>query len=127
MTRGSHRSLWLAVGWFGVAVVVYFTLIPDPPQLDMEDGDKVQHLVAYACLMAWFAQARAPGAHRRTTGLLLVAMGILLEFAQGLTGYRFMSLADMAANTAGVALGWFAAPPRLPDVYTWSANLLSRR
>ncbi|MBK8019774.1 MAG: hypothetical protein IPK20_25850 [Betaproteobacteria bacterium] len=79
--------------------------------------------------VSWRGSPRlaAPGPHRRTTGLLLVAMGIVLEFAQGLTGYRFMSLADMAANAAGVALGWFAAPPRLPDVYAWSANLLSRR
>ncbi|MFZ0788942.1 MAG: hypothetical protein WAM94_04890 [Chromatiaceae bacterium] len=57
---------------------------------------------------------------------LLVAMGSALEFAQGLTGYRFLSFADMAANTVGVVLGWLAAPPRLRNACAWVASKLSR-
>ena len=47
-----------------------------------------------------------------------VGMGIALEFVQGALGYRSFELADMAANTLGVAAGWIAAqlmparPPR---------------
>ena len=119
-------ALWLGGGWLGVAVVTYFTLVPDPPKLDMEQGDKLQHLVAYASLMLWFAQVQTGGAARRITARLLVAMGSALEFAQGLTGYRFMSFADMAANTVGVVLGWLAAPPRLPNAFAWVASKLSR-
>jgi glycopeptide antibiotics resistance protein len=33
-------------------------------------------------------------------------MGVALEFAQGATGYRSFEVLDMAANAAGVALGW---------------------
>lgn len=122
----SLRTPWLGAGWLGVAVVTYFTLVPDPPRINMEQGDKLQHLVAYASLMAWFAQVQTGGAERRITALLLVAMGIALEFAQGLTGYRFMSFADMVANTAGVAVGWLAAPPRLPNAFAWVASRLGR-
>ena len=122
----SLRTLWLGAGWLGVATVIYFTLVPDPPQIDMEQGDKVQHLVAYASLMLWFAQVQTGRAERRITALLLVALGIGLEFAQGLTGYRLMSIADMAANTTGVAVGWLAAPPRLPNASVWIASMLNR-
>jgi hypothetical protein len=45
-----------------------------------------------------------------------VALGIALEFVQGWTGFRFFSYADMAADAAGVMLGWLAAPPRLPSL-----------
>jgi VanZ family protein len=34
-----------------------------------------------------------------------IAMGIALEFVQGWLGYRSFEVADMAANTVGVALG----------------------
>ncbi len=122
----SLRTLWFGAGWVGVALVVYFSLVPDPPQIDMEEGDKVQHLAAYAGLMLWFAQVLAGRTQRAILALLLVALGIALELAQGLTGYRSMSLADMAANTAGVALGWLAAPPRLPSAFGWVSTLLGR-
>jgi VanZ family protein len=125
-SSSSLRTLWLGAGWIGVVVVTYFTLAPNPPQIDLEQGDKLQHLVAYASLMLWFSQVQTGVAERRITALLLVALGIALEFAQGLTGYRFMSAADMAANMAGVALGWLAAPPRLPNAFAWGSTLLGR-
>ncbi len=125
-SRISLRTLWLGAGWLGVALVAYFSLVPAPPQIDMEEGDKVAHLVAYAGLMLWFAQVLAGRTHRAILALLLVALGVALELAQGLTGYRSMSLADMAANTAGVALGWLAAPPRLPSAFGWVSIFLGR-
>jgi VanZ family protein len=115
------RTLWLGAGWLGVAIVIYYTLAPDPPQIDIEDGDKLQHLAAYAGLMLWFAQVRTGLAQRRVTALLLLAMGIALELAQGLTDYRTMSIADAAADAVGIALGWLAAPPRSPNVFAWVA------
>ena len=50
------RLPWLAVGWLGVALSVYFSLKPHPPELGIENGDKVQHLVGYALLMLWWVQ-----------------------------------------------------------------------
>ena len=38
-----------------------------------------------------------------------VAMGIGLEFIQGMTDYRSFEVFDMVANTIGVFLGWAAA------------------
>ena len=37
---------------------------------------------------------------------MLLGLGALIEVAQGLTGYRDASWADLAADALGVALGW---------------------
>lgn len=118
--------MWLGAGWLGVAIVTYFSLVPNPPAIDFKEGDKVQHLVAYASLMLWFAQVQTEPAERRVTALLLVALGVVLELAQGLTGYRSLSFVDMAANTGGVALGWLAAPPRMPNAFARVSTVLGR-
>lgn len=115
--RARLRRIWIIIGWIGVGVVVYFSLMPRPPELDVVQGDKIQHLLAYTSLMLWFAQVMTTPPSRRLTGVLLVILGVGLEFAQSLTGYRFYSYGDMAANAAGVLLGWALSPPRGPQVF----------
>lgn len=107
-----HRRLWLAIGWGLVALVIYFSLTPQPPDMQVDQGDKLAHLLAYFSLAAWFGQIHGP---RLPLVLALLALGAGLELAQGLSGYRDMSLADMLANSTGVGLGWLAARrwPRL--------------
>ena len=38
-----------------------------------------------------------------------IALGIALEFVQGMTGYRSFEVADMVADAAGVLLAWSIA------------------
>ncbi|MEO8134798.1 MAG: VanZ family protein [Betaproteobacteria bacterium] len=109
------RRAWWAVGWFGVALCIYLTLMPSPPTLNVAEGDKLQHIAAYVALMFWFVQLTADLRTRRRTALALVGLGVALEFAQLATSYREFSVADMAADAVGVALGWLLAPPRLPN------------
>lgn len=127
MPAETLRRVWLAIGWLGIAIVTYYTLIPDPPQLDMEEGDKVQHIVAYASLSLWFFQVLLSRPSRLLAAAGLIAMGIALEFVQGMTGYRFFSVADMAANTLGVLAGWLLAPPRLPNFHAVTARVIGTR
>ncbi len=54
----------------------------------------------------------------------MVALGIALEYAQRATGYRSFEVADMVADALGVAIGWLAAPPRLPNVLSWAEKRL---
>jgi VanZ family protein len=103
-----NRRAGLALGWAMVAAVVYLSLTPAPPRIDLEGGDKLGHLFAYAALTYWFCQFYFHGS-RVLYALGFVAMGVALEFAQGATGYRNFEVADMAANTLGVAAGWGAA------------------
>jgi len=103
-----NRRAGLAIGWAAVAVVVYLSLTPSPPDSGIDGGDKLGHFLAYAGLTWWFGQFYS---HRTRAAYALgfVAMGIALEFVQGALGYRSLEVADMAANTLGVAAGWGAA------------------
>lgn len=109
-------KLWLSIGWLLVALVVYLSLERTPPNIEVHVSDKLTHLFAYAVLMLWFVQIYEPGRMRVRVALGLIALGVCLEFLQGYTGYRSFEVADMLANTAGVLLGWAAAPPRTANV-----------
>lgn len=43
------RHVWLAIGWIGVALSVYFSLKPHPPELDIQNGDKAQDPWSATC------------------------------------------------------------------------------
>lgn len=107
--RTTLRPLWLALGWGWVAAIVWLSLIPSPPTIDIAQGDKLGHFLAYGILMFWFCQLYPAQRSRLGYALGFVALGVGLEFAQRALGYRSYELFDMAANTIGVALGWVAA------------------
>ena len=106
------RKLWLSIGWLLVALVSYLSLVTDPPTIDATGSDKVAHVLAYGTLMLWFLQLY-PISRRPIIAVGLIAMGILLEFLQGLTGVRSSEYMDMVANTGGVMLGWLLGETRL--------------
>jgi VanZ family protein len=119
------RRAWIAIGWFGIGAVIVLSLIPSPPQLlPVEQGDKVEHMLAFGSLMFWFAQVYLQRSRRLTTAGLLAALGVAIEFAQGDTGYRTFEYADMGADCAGIFVGWVLAPPRLSNLYAWSEQFL---
>lgn len=109
------QRLWLVTGWMLVLLVIYFSLAPTPPPLTENQGDKLEHILAYATLMSWFVNLYAEMRPQMRIAAGLIALGVGLEFAQRCTGYRTFDIADMAANAAGVSAGWCAAPPRLPN------------
>jgi len=102
---------WTVLGLVYVAAVVYLSLAPAPPHdvLPYLQVDKSAHFSAYTFLMLWFGQIY----HERPVALLiasgLVMLGIFLEVLQGLSGYRTFEYTDMAANTLGVASGFWIA------------------
>jgi len=126
LTQLQLRSLWLAIGWLGVGLTIYLSLTPSPPTLDVEQGDKLEHMIGYALLMVWFAQLTVQPRPRWVTAGLLVALGVGLECAQGLTSWRTFSYLDMAANALGVGFGLLLAPPRTPSLLGFSAIVLQR-
>lgn len=84
--------------------------------MGVDDGDKYEHVLAYAPLMFWFCLLYARNGTRLAYAALWIAMGIALEFAQGETDYRNYEVFDMVANTLGVLIGWalaFAVPASL--------------
>lgn len=109
------RQLWLIIGWLLVLLVIVLSLAPVSIEVPVGQGDKLNHAVAYATLMLWFSNIYELPVRRGMLAIGFVVLGIALEFAQGWTGYRTFELADMAADTFGVAAGWALAPPRLPN------------
>jgi VanZ family protein len=89
-----------------VAAIVWLSLTPSPPALDFTASDKLGHLAAYGLLMFWFSLLYVRNRTRALYGIAFLALGVGLEIIQGMTGYRSYDLADMAANSAGVVLGW---------------------
>lgn len=105
-----HRALrwfkwWRAIGWLLVALVIYFSLTPHPVEIDMAQGDKLGHALGYMGLMLWFVQLYERRLHL-WWGAGFVVLGIALEYVQGWTGYRNFEYWDMAADGAGVTVGW---------------------
>lgn len=108
-------KLWLSLGWLLIVLTVFLSLMPSLPQvMDFNQGDKLEHLLAYTILMLWFAQIFKRRLHLRV-GLGFIAMGISLELLQGLSGYRAFEYSDILANTTGVFFGWLLAKTRMAN------------
>jgi VanZ family protein len=114
-----HPALWLALGWTLVVAIVYLSLAPMPVAIPGANGDKYAHVAAYAAVTFWFMQIYDTARPRVIVVLALAALGGGLEVLQYFTGYRSMEAADMAADVAGIVIGWIAGPPR-------TINLLDR-
>ena len=103
----ARPRLWLGLWIFGCVLAIALSLLRPPPiGLDLPEGDKVGHLLAYATLSAWAVMLFATRRAWALAALGLVALGIGLECAQGaLTDYRLRDPRDAIANTLGVLLG----------------------
>jgi len=119
-----HRRVWLLLGWGMVFSVIVLSLIP--MDVDLGEGrDKVAHFVAYGSLSFWFGMLVAGRARQLGIAITLAAMGVAIEFLQGMTDYRSFEVADMVANAVGAALGWGLAQTPLRNALDWAERLLS--
>jgi VanZ family protein len=121
------RRLWLTLGWSIVAAIVWLSLTPSPPKLEVALGDKLGHFTAYGMLMFWFCQLYARRATRAAYAAGFVTMGIALEFIQGATGYRSFELLDMGADALGVAIGWGVAVLTGPELMQRIERVTAKR
>ncbi|MEL1263247.1 VanZ family protein [Pseudoxanthomonas putridarboris] len=102
-----HPRLWLGLWLVAVVSVAVLSLVnlsglPPVP----EGGDKVEHFLAYALLSASAMQLFVARRACIVMALLLVVLGVALEFAQGaLTTTRMADPRDALANTLGVIAG----------------------
>ena len=102
-------KFWFALAYGLTLVVGVLSLIPGP---DIGASDKLAHFLTYATLSAGFSLIVE---QRKSLWLILsglIAYGLLLEFLQGLTGYRMEDMADAVANSFGVitGLGFYFSP-----------------
>lgn len=106
----AYRRQWLALGLALVVAVIVASLAPwggTPAKL--AGVDKLEHVAAYLVLMVWFAGLQ-PRRAWRWLALALLAMGALLELAQGaMDMQRNADVRDVLANATGVGLGAVAS------------------
>ncbi|MCJ7557383.1 MAG: VanZ family protein [Gammaproteobacteria bacterium] len=106
MYRLQFPRLWLGLGWALVMLVVVGSLLPGKmlESVDFLLSDKIQHALAYATVMVWFAGIYQASSYRWMVPGLLV-MGIGLEYLQLKYFHRHFDLRDMLANGVGVVTG----------------------
>ncbi len=103
-----HPLPWATAWMLGMALVVALSLLP-PRDMPPEPfgSDKLGHFLAYACLMAWAVQIHARRASWVVDALLLVLLGIAMEFAQGAMHVgRSRDPMDALADTLGIIAGF---------------------
>lgn len=122
-----YRRFWIAIGWALVGAVIYLSVghVTITPE-NIPESDKVGHVIAYGTLMFWFMQIAKQPQKRVAIAVLLVLLGVGLEFVQAHIPYRDFEVADMVADAIGVAIGWLVAPPRTPNVLSALEKALLR-
>ena len=96
--------------FFSIILISYLSLIPRIQiPYEFSGADKLGHFLAYLWLgiLPFFGFARLRVAF--TGALLMILLGVGLEFAQSYVPGRSFSIADMAADCAGVVSGIFLA------------------
>jgi VanZ family protein len=92
--------------WFvALSGVVALSLTPVdhlPPQV-FDVWDKAQHAVGFAVLAVLGVLAYPGRVVRLAVGLLV--LGVLIEVAQSVSGWRYGEVADWVADAVGVAVG----------------------
>lgn len=119
------RVLWVAVGiaLLGTIIALSLLAVPGPP--GPPGIDKVSHVLAYGALMGWWGMVQPD--RRLAWAVALLLLGLGLEFAQSLTGYRTLDHWDALANTLGIvlALGLLRTP--LGGILAWFDGQLADR
>ncbi|MFQ5449644.1 MAG: hypothetical protein ACE5E9_03395 [Nitrospinaceae bacterium] len=110
-----NHKLKIVLGVSYVFLLIYFSLAPNPPEIDPTESDMFAHLTAYFILMLWFARIYPPN-YYPLLGIGFISLGIALEIIQGFEGFRAFEYIDIAANSAGILLGWFVARYRFSPV-----------
>jgi len=120
LTQASYRlrRIWLLSGWGMVAGVAVLSLLPVEVDLG-ENRDKLAHFVADGSLSFWFGMIVGGRGPQLGIAVAFAAMGVALEFLQGLTDYRSFEIADMVANAVGAGLGWCLVQTPLGNGLTW--------
>lgn len=99
------RNLALGITFLLVAAIIYLSLFKlHIPAAEISNIDKAYHFIAYGGLMWWLAQLYG-GKQRFIALLLVIALGIIIEYIQPYTGREF-DVKDMLANSGGAIIAW---------------------
>ncbi len=99
------RHLGLGVWLSLIAVTIYGSLAhPAQVSANLASQDKLMHGLVYGLMMFWFVQLTLRHRTNWLGALFLLCLGGSLELLQSLSPVRQAELADLLANTVGIAL-----------------------
>ncbi len=110
MQKLKFARIWLVIGYIGVSLAIFASLVPPPEFLEEHFflQDKLLHFGTYAILMGWFTQV-FESKNYIFIGIGFISLGVILEIMQRFTFYRTMDMGDIVANCGGVFISWFIA------------------
>jgi VanZ family protein len=97
------RPLWFGLAYALLLVVAFLSLAPATPNIG--GSDKLGHFLAYVMLSMTFSILIRQRLSLWWVLFGLIAFGVLMEYLQGLTGYRYADPEDALANSLGVVFG----------------------
>jgi VanZ family protein len=114
-----YRRLWLALGVLGILAVLVVCLVPTVPGPKFAGADKLEHLLTWFAVTAWFA-ALVERRGYLPLALAMVCLGIGIELAQDWMGLgRQGDWRDVVANSLGVVAGLTVAALRRESWLGW--------
>jgi hypothetical protein len=102
-----HLPFYVGFGLTYITFIIVECLIPHPLQVlpPFPYSDKLEHLVAFGLMMAWFGQLAQERRPRAKLALAFIALGGIIELLQGAMALgRSMEFGDFAADALGVWL-----------------------
>jgi len=122
-----YRNTWLGGGFFLIAVVLVFALIPSNRAVTAPFvSDKLIHAFVFFLLMIWFC-----GLFRFRMAPVIAACllfyGLLIEYLQSFLPYRSAEWADVIFDFGGILLGWIVAAAGLRSWASAIESWLSRK
>ncbi|NOY66406.1 MAG: VanZ family protein [Gammaproteobacteria bacterium] len=115
-----YHQIWLFIGYSLIVLVVYLSLNTGGAHgIGSFLNDKISHFLGYTGLMLWFSQLYRTVKIRSLLVILLIFLGVALEYLQGFGGVRVFEVADMVANASGVVFGWLLALTGLDRTLYW--------
>ena len=121
------RGLWHIIGLILIAIVWYLSLTSAPIRVDVPQFDKVMHALAYFVQMAWYVQLYRSHKQKLLIAGLFIGMGILIEYIQSFHPMRYLDIADMLANAAGISLAYVLSYTPFGRSLAWFDQKLSGR
>lgn len=99
-----RRKIWQTILFSLLIFILFLATSPDPYPVPASDSDKVNHVLAFACLGV-LACWSYPASRSTLLAGLLLAYGLGIELVQALLPHRDFSLLDLVADALGIGLG----------------------
>lgn len=105
-----YRQQWLALGIIYIGIILAGSLLRMPDiNISYAHTDKIIHFMLYFILVGWFVQLYKSIASRLIILAGAIALGMLIEFLQGMTSYRSFDYLDGLADAIGALCAFLLA------------------